>query len=182
MTWAEIRHADPGWHESHKPRPTPCKYGTQSIVKPLYKSHQIPKLKCFLSPLAVGFAQSIEARCYVENEDVVAAAPTGDAPTASELSTNLLPTRVRQLHCLLRCPEFCTYASVNRFTLVQIMACLLFGDNPLSEPMMVYCQLDPEEHISMKLYLKFKSFYLQKCIWKCRLQKNVGHFVSAPMC
>ena len=23
------------------------------------------------------------------------------------------------------------------------MACRLFGDNPLSEPMMVYCQLDP---------------------------------------
>ena len=28
-----------------------------------YKSHQIPKLKCFLYPLAVDFAQSIEARC-----------------------------------------------------------------------------------------------------------------------
>ena len=30
------------------------------------------------------FAESIEARCYVENEDVVGAAPTGDAPTTSE--------------------------------------------------------------------------------------------------
>ena len=29
----------------------------------LYKSHQIPKLKCFLYPHAVVFAQSIEARC-----------------------------------------------------------------------------------------------------------------------
>ena len=28
-----------------------------------YKAHQIPKLKCFLSCLAVVFAQSIEARC-----------------------------------------------------------------------------------------------------------------------
>ena len=28
-----------------------------------YKAHQIPKLKCFLSSLAVVFAQSIEARC-----------------------------------------------------------------------------------------------------------------------
>ena len=31
----------------------------------------------------------------VENEDVVGAAPTGDAPTTSELSTILLPTKVR---------------------------------------------------------------------------------------
>ena len=29
----------------------------------LYKAHQIPKLKCFLYPHAVVFAQSIEARC-----------------------------------------------------------------------------------------------------------------------
>ena len=46
-------------------------------------------------PLAVVFAQSIEARCQVENEDVVGAAPTGDAPTTSALSTILLPTKVR---------------------------------------------------------------------------------------
>ena len=51
------------------------------------KSHQILKLKCFLYPLAVVFAQPIEARCSVDNEDVVGAAPTGDAPTTSELST-----------------------------------------------------------------------------------------------
>ena len=41
------------------------------------------------------FAQSIEARCWVENEDVVGAAPTGDAPTTSELSISLLPIKVR---------------------------------------------------------------------------------------
>ena len=40
------------------------------------------------------FAQSIEARRSVENEDVVGAAPTGDAPTTSELSTIILPTEV----------------------------------------------------------------------------------------
>ena len=34
--------------------------------------------------------QSIETRCNVENEDVVGAAPTGDAPTTSEWSTILL--------------------------------------------------------------------------------------------
>ena len=31
----------------------------------------------------------------VENEDVVGAAPTGDAPTTSEWSTVLLPTKVQ---------------------------------------------------------------------------------------
>ena len=60
-----------------------------------YKAHQIPKHKCFSSRLAVAFAQSKEARCKVENEDVDGAAPTSDAPTPSELSTILLPTKVR---------------------------------------------------------------------------------------
>ena len=45
--------------------------------------HQILKLNCALSRLAVVFAQSIEARCQVEDEDVVGAALTGDAPTTS---------------------------------------------------------------------------------------------------
>ena len=40
--------------------------------------HRITKPKCFLTRLALGFAQSIEFKCYVENEDVVGAAPTGD--------------------------------------------------------------------------------------------------------
>ena len=53
---------------------------------------QIPKLKCFSSRLAIVFVQFNEARCQVENEDVVGAAPTGDAQTTSELSTVLLPT------------------------------------------------------------------------------------------
>ena len=46
--------------------------------------HQISKLKCVSSRVAVVFVQYIEARCYVENEDVVGAAPTGDDPTSSE--------------------------------------------------------------------------------------------------
>ena len=48
--------------------------------------HQIPKLKWFSSRLAFVFARSIEAMCWVENEAVVGAAPTGDAPTTSEWS------------------------------------------------------------------------------------------------
>ena len=48
------------------------------------------------------FAQSNEARCSVENEDVVGAAPTGDAPTTSEWLTILLPTKVRLILETLR--------------------------------------------------------------------------------
>ena len=50
----------------------------------------------------------------------------------------------------------------------------LFGNNPLSEPMMVYCQLDPKEHITMKFYFKLKSFHSRTCIWKYRLKKMVA--------
>ena len=57
--------------------------------------HQIPTLKRFSYCLAAFFAESLEAKCQVENEDVVGAAPTGDAPTTSEWSTILLPTKVR---------------------------------------------------------------------------------------
>ena len=49
--------------------------------------HQISKLKCPLSRLVIVFAKYIEAKCWVENEDVAGAAPTGDAPTTSEWST-----------------------------------------------------------------------------------------------
>ena len=59
---------------------------------------------------------------------------------------------------------------------VQIMTCCLDGAKPLSEPMLIHCQLDPKEHISMKFYLKFKYFHSRKCIWACRL-RNGGHFV-----
>ena len=56
--------------------------------------HQIPKLKCFSTRLAVVFSQCIEAKCSVENEDVVGSAPTGDAPATSEWSRISLPTQV----------------------------------------------------------------------------------------
>ena len=50
----------------------------------------------------VVFTQSIEARCLVDDEDVVGAAPTGDAPTTSEWSTILLSTKVRLILEVLR--------------------------------------------------------------------------------
>ena len=43
-------------------------------------------------------------------------------------------------------------------TLGLKMACRLFGAKPLSEPILPYCQLDHEEHISVKFYLKNQNF------------------------
>ena len=37
-----------------------------------------------------------------------------------------------------------------RISLVQIMACRLFGAKPLSEPMLDYCQLEPWEQTLVK--------------------------------
>ena len=58
----------------------------------LFKPHQIPILTCFSHRIAVVYAQSIKARCLVENEDVVRATPTCDAPTTSD----------QQFYCPLR--------------------------------------------------------------------------------
>ena len=58
-------------------------------------AHQIPNLICFLPRLTIAFVQYIEARYRIEDEDVVRATSTGAAPTTSEWSTMLLPTKVR---------------------------------------------------------------------------------------
>ena len=44
------------------------------------------------------------------------------------------------------------------------MASCLFGTKPISEPMLPYCQLDPKEHISVKFYLKFKTFIQENAL------------------
>ena len=68
-----------------------------------------------------------------------------------------------------------------RTSLVQIMACLLFGVKPLSEPMLEYCQSHRLEQTSVNFYWQFRHFHPRTCIWKCRL-KNGGHFFSASLC
>ena len=88
-------------------------------------SHQIPKLKCFLYPLAVVFAQSIEARCQVENEDVVGAAPTGATYTRGFMVGNVY-AHGQAMGCIIEprkpgieYPEtsvsICTFAAANFF-------------------------------------------------------------------
>ena len=47
-------------------------------------------------------------------------------------------------------------------SLVQIMACRLFGDNSLSEPMMVYSKMDPKEHLWMNYIWKSEVFIKKK--------------------
>ena len=73
--------------------------------------HQNPTLNYFSPRIAVVFAHSIEARCQVENEDVVGAALAGHAPTTSEFSTILLPNKV------------CFILQVLILVYVQVMAC-----------------------------------------------------------
>ena len=53
----------------------------------------------------------------------------------------------------------------------------VFGDNPLSEPMMIYCQLDLMEHISTKLQM----FSLKKLLMKLSSSKMATIF-SRPPC
>ena len=64
--------------------------------------HQIATLERLSCCLAAFFVESLEARCQVENEDAVGAAPTGDASTTSEWSRMLLPTKVRLISTVLR--------------------------------------------------------------------------------
>ena len=72
---------------SNPSHPVSCNYHQTSSIK-------VYKLKCISSWFSVVFAQSIEAR-QVKNEDVVGAVPKGNAPTTSEWSTILLPTKVQ---------------------------------------------------------------------------------------
>ena len=44
------------------------------------------------------------------------------------------------------------------------MAWHLFGAKPLPKTMLTYCQLDSQEHISMK-FNQMQAFSLKKCIW-----------------
>ena len=82
--------------------------------------------------------------------------------------------------CISLRPTDANMRQSTRLSLVQTTACR--GAKPLSEPMLVNCQLDPQEQTSGKFELKYEDFHWRtwKCITKLRLQ-NGGHFVSASM-
>ena len=63
-------------------------------------------------------------------------------------------------------PHICQWTGSS---LVQVMACCLFGTKPLPETMLPVCQLNPWEQISMKFLSEFYHFHSRKCIWKCCL-------------
>ena len=73
------------------------KNGMRCCVSYYCQTSNISHIKSqqFSSRLVVGFAQSIEARYLVDNEDVVGAAKTGNAQTTPGWSTILLPPKVR---------------------------------------------------------------------------------------
>ena len=70
-----------------------------------------------------------------------------------------------------------------RSTLVQIMACRLFGTNPFSEPMLCCCQLEPWEQTSVNFNQKnfpFKKMFLQYCLQKVAILSR-GRWVNTLM-
>ena len=62
-------------------------------------------------------------------------------------------------------------------SLVQVMACRLFGDKPLNEPMLAYYQLDSWEHILEKIESESIIFIKENAIENVVCQ-NGGHFVQ----
>ena len=61
------------------------------------------------------------------------------------------------------------------------MACRLLGDNQLSEPMMIYDQLDSREHIFINFVWNSRVF-IQENSYENVVTKNGGHFDAASMC
>ena len=55
--------------------------------------------------------------------------------------------------------------------LVRVMAFCLLGAKSLPEPLLIYCQMDLQEHTSVKFEWKYKTFHSWKCIWTCCLRK-----------
>ena len=52
------------------------------------------------------------------------------------------------------------------------MACRMFGAKPLPEPMLVYCQLESWQQVSVKFESEFYHFHSRKCIWKFQWNLN----------
>ena len=57
-------------------------------------------------------------------------------------------------------------------SLVQVLACRLFGANTFPEPMLAYCQLDSGEYILVKF--EFEFYFSMEL----EFYQNGGHFVQ----
>ena len=73
--------------------------------------------------------------------------------------------------------EWRLYASINKPSLVQIMACRLVGAEPLSESVLKYFLLNPQEQISVQFNQNSYIFIPENAI-----ENVVCNFVSASMC
>ena len=101
---------------------------------------KISNIRCTISQtlnvsclaLHLSLLKSIEARYYVENEDVVGAAPTGDAPSTTEWLTIILPTRV---HLIL---EALRYAFILRITNMYMYLCFIWLFNKSSSKFWIF--------------------------------------------
>ena len=55
--------------------------------------------------------------------------------------------------------------------LVRVIAFRMLGAKSLPEPLLINCQVDLQEHTSVKFEWKYKTFHSWKCIWTCCLRK-----------
>ena len=69
-------------------------------------------------------------------------------------------------------------------TLVQVMACCLFGTKPLAETMLIYCQFDPMNKLQWhwkKTPLSFKNRHLKMSSANClTFLSDLNEFISIP--
>ena len=62
------------------------------------------------------------------------------------------------------------------------MACRLFSDNPLPEPMMFYFQLDPIEHMFQWNCVSNSKVFIQENAYENVVCQIGSHPVSASIC
>ena len=67
-------------------------------------------------------------------------------------------------------------------SLVQVIACRLFGAKPLIEPMLVYCQLDSWGQVSVKYESEFFFSFSLENAFENGVCQNGGHFVQGWGC
>ena len=82
---------------------------------------------------------------------------SGDRPLCEPMMV-ILPThkcvsRPQWVNSLI--PSEAYMHSLTRSSLVQVMPCRRFDTKTLTEPSLIYSQLNPGKYISMKFYLKF---------------------------
>ena len=82
--------------------------------------------------------------------------------------------------CYILTPGDAYIRGVTKSSLVQVIAYRLFGNKPLLELMLAYCELDPQGQIAVKFEIRYKHFLSRKCIWKLHAHvPNADHFVQA---